>query len=458
MHIPFFRIFYSTTFTILTLLLTGLLLVTPSEQVWRSFRNKQIFNIFFIIGSHLLTLAVAIFIYAGRLFANRKALAAIPKSWSPIEKGDVEKPVRRIVNEHLKRSVLIAFEAHPRNLQDDATPTARGAAHGEIPASDAAQLNVQDDLTDDSPLPIWGKISHPGWSSPSSPDLPNLHYTPVIIELPHLIEAKAVSLAPHDPSLPTPPSSSGPSLSIHEPSLPDTLAVELLQRPATMGLRDYITHLSSLDMIHPPELGDEFLNLYEKARFSGSPLAESDFRRLMHVFAEILRGMTVLGRDIVAALHEEEDERYYNNSPISDNEDEDDDDEDDDDEDDDDEDDDRGSSSTSGNSTQTVEYTPRPPSVSPYHFMNNSSSGSTSSSGSRGVSPLTARTSHFTHHRPRASPGMRSLSRGTGFRSYSSMASVRSHATSLISSGGGSVIRLADAREALDLPYVIEQV
>lgn len=38
------------------------------------------------------------------------------------------------------------------------------------------------------------------------------------------------------------------------------------------------------------------------------------------------------------------------------------------------------------------------------------------------------------------------------------MASVRSHATSLVSSGGGSVIRLADAREALDLPYVIEHV
>lgn len=442
MHIPFFRIFYSTTFTILTLLLTGLLLVTPSEQVWRSFRNKQIFNIFFIIGSHLLTLIIAIFIYAGRLFANRKALAAIPKSWSPIEKGDVEKPVRRIVGEHLKRSALIAFEAHPRNLQDDATPTARGGAtHGEIPEGETAQLQAQDDSTADSPLPIWGKISHPGWSSPSSPDLPNLHYAPVIIELPHLIEAKAVSLAPHDPFLPTPPSSPGPSQSAHENSLPDALAVELLQRPATMGLRDYITHLISIDMIHPPQLGGEFLVLYEKARFSGNPLEESDFRGLMHVFAEILRGMTVLGRDIVAALHEEEDERYYHTSPISD-----------------DEDDDRGSSSTSWNSTQTVEYTPRPPSASPYHFMNNSSSGSTSSSGSEGISPLTARTSHFPQHRPLASPGMRSLSRGTGFRSSPSMASVRSHATSLISSGGGSVIRLADAREALDLPYVIEHV
>lgn len=443
MHIPFFRIFYSTTFTILTLLLTGLLLVTPSEQVWRSFRNKQIFNIFFIIGSHILTLAIAIFIYAGRLFANRKALAAIPKSWSPIEKGDVEKPVRRIVGEHLKRSALIAFEAHPRNLRDDATPTARGgAAHGETPDGEAAQLQAQDDSTDDSPLPIWGKISHPGWSSPSSPDLPNLQYAPIIDELPHLIEAKAVSLAPHDPLLPTPPSSPGPSQGVQEHSLPDALAVELLQRPATMGLRDYIIHLISIDMIHPPQLGAEFLVLYEKARYSGKPLEEREFRGLMHVFAEILRGMTVLGRDIVTAVHEEEDERYNHNSPISDEVD----------------DDDRGSSSTSGNSSQTVEYTPRPPSATPYHFMNNSSSGSTSNSGSGGISPLTAHTSHFPHHRPLASPGMRSLSRGTGFRSSPSMASVRSHATSLVSSGGGSVIRLADAREALDLPYVIEHV
>lgn len=447
MHIPFFRIFYSTTFTILTLLLTGLLLVTPSEQVWRSFRNKQIFNIFFIIGSHILTLAIAIFIYAGRLFANRKALAAIPKSWSPIEKADVEKPVRRIVGEHLKRSALIAFEAHPRNLRDDATPTARGgAAHVETPDGEAAQLQAQDDSTDDSPVPIWGKISHPGWSSPSSPDLPNLQYALIIYELPHLIEAKAVSLAPHDPLLPTPPSSPSPSQNAQEHSLPDALAVELLQRPATMGLRDYIIHLISIEMIHPPQLGAEFLALYEKARFSGNPLEEGDFRGLMHVFAEILRGMTVPGRDIVTALHEE-DERYSYNLPISD-----------DDDDDKDEEDDRASSSTSGNSIQTVEYTPRPPSASPYHFINSSSSGSTSSSGSGGISPLTAHTSHFPHHRPLASPGMRSLSRGTGFRSSPSMASVRSHATSLVSSGGGSVIRLADAREALDLPYVIEHV
>lgn len=317
----------------------------------------------------------------------------------------------------------------------------------ENPDGEAAQLQAQDDSTDDSPLPIWGKISHPGWSSPSSPDLPNLQYAPIIDELPHLIEAKAVSLAPHDPLLPTPPSSPGPSQGVQEHSLPDALAVELLQRPATMGLRDYIIHLISIDMIHPPQLGAEFLVLYEKARFSGNPLEESEFRGLMHVFAEILRGMTVLGRDIVTAVHEE-DERYNHKSPISDEFDDDDEDED----------DDRGSSSTSGNSTQTVEYTPRPPSASPYHFMNNSSSGSTSSSSSGGISPLTAHTSHFPHHRPLASPGMRSLSRGTGFRSSPSMASVRSHATSLVSSGGGSVIRLADAREALDLPYVIEHV
>lgn len=360
----------------------------------------------------------------------------------------MEKPVRRIVRENLKRSALIAFEAHPRNLQDDATPTARGgAAHGETPDGDAAQLQAQNDEADDSPLPIWGKIRHPGWSSPSSSDLPNLHYAPVIIELPHLIEAKAVSLAPHDPLFLTPPSSPPPDQSIQEPPLPDALAVELLQRPATMGLRDYITHLTSLDMIHPPQLGGDFLELYEKARFSGCPLGESDFRDLMHVFAEILRGMTVLGRDIIVALHEEEDERYYHNSPTSDDDDVDDYD-----------DDDRGSSTTSGNSTQTVEYTPRPPSASPYHFMNNSSSGSTSSSGSGGISPLTARTSQFPPNRPQASPGMRSLSRGTGFRNSPSMASVRSHAASMISSGGGSVIRLADAREALDLPYVIERV
>ncbi len=412
MHIPFFRIFYSTTFTGISLLLMGLMLITPVDQVYQAFGNDRTFIIFIIPGTHFLTLLVAIFIYANRLFMNRRVLATIPKSWSPIEKGDVEKRVRRIVKENLRRSALIAYEARPRNLQDDATPAAVGEGVPNTAPEDGR--HGHDNNPDDGPVPIWGTISHPGWSSPSSLDLPSLHYDPVIIELPHLIEAKAVSLAPADP-LPITPSSPGGS---PEPPLPDALAVELLQRPATMGFRDYISHLTSLDMIHPPTLGESFLALYEKARFSGRPLGEEKFRELMNVFAEILRGMTMLDLAIVASLHAEEEEgSIMGNESIS------------------------GSSEVDGDSTQTintVEYTPRHPSI--YHF----DSPSSSSAGS----PRTARTSLQHHH----SSGIRARA---DIRSPPSMASIRSHSSGFTQRSAGSLIRLAETRGPLDLPYTI---
>lgn len=432
--IPFFRIFYSTTFSILTILLVGLVLITPGEQVYQAFRNHQIFNIFFIIGTHLLTLAVAIFIYASRMFTNRSALAAIPKYGSPIEKGLVRgKRMRRLVVEHLKRSAVIAYEAHPRNLKDDQAAATEGIGSPSVTAP------VQESATQHA-VPVWGTISHPGWSSPSSPDLPNLHYDPVILELPHLIEAKAVSLAPPD-LLSTPPSPNNET-EPSDPPLPDAFALELLQRPATMGLRDYVSHLTSLDMIHPATLCVSFLALYEKARFSGRPLDEAEFRALMHVFAEILRGMTVLSLDIVAERRaEEEEEEDTSSDQIGGDNDADD--------------------TDSLRTSATVEYTPRPDvyasdsASSSVGSSRRSSSPRSSRRHGATSSPAYRRTYHGRNDEASSSSPLGGSSRrrpGRAFHSPS-MGSMRSCASSQQS--GGSVIHLSEARGPLDLPYTI---
>lgn len=323
MHIPFFRIFYSTTFTLLSLLLLTLLLITPADQIRQAFLHGEIYNIFIVAGAHLLTLVIAIFLYASRLFNNRSVLANIPRPWSPVENGDMGKRVRCLIVESLRNSAMIAFQARPRDLSGE-----RQAEGQNVPRSH------NDEVEDSSPganaKPAWGIISHVGWSSPSSTDLSSLHYDPVIQELAHLIEAKAVSLAPGDPI----------SLRIAaEPPPPDPFAVALLQRPANMALRDYVWYLTSLDMIHPSNLGDDFLAIYEKARFSNRPLDETDFRALMHIFAAILRGMTTLNPNAISAGQESPTSDPPSSLSVSDQ--------------------------ASLNSQATVEYTPRPdPSLS----------------------------------------------------------------------------------------------
>lgn len=345
--------------------------------------------------------------------------------------------MRRLVAEHLKRSAVIAYEAHPRNLKDDQATVTVGIdsspaiASAEDPASQRA-------------VPVWGIISHPGWSSPSSPDLPNLHYDPVILELPHLIEAKAVSLAPPDPLFTT--SSPNIETQLSDPPLPDALAVELLQRPATMGLRDYVSHLTSLAMIHPPTLGVSFLALYEKARFSGRPLDEGEFRALMHVFAEILRGMTVLSLDIVAELRAEEkeeerkEEEHTWSDQIGDDSDAD--------------------GGDSLRTSATVEYTPRP------DVYASGSASSSIASSRRSSNPLPSpryhtsspshRPTYYGHNDEVRSPsplGRYSRRRRDNTIRRPSVASMCSLASSQRS--GGSVIHLSEARAALDLPYTI---
>lgn len=433
MHIPLFRIFYNTTFSIFFLVLLVLLLIAPGDGIYQAQHSNRIGQALTIGGVYILSALIILLVYSVRLYNTRAHLLAIPKPGIPIRKGDVSRSVRRMIVEGLQRSATIAYEAHPRDLSQEQQTSL---------TSHVASRPVTANTQPTSPAtPIWGTISHPGWSSPSSPDLSNIHFDPVILELPHLIEAKAVSLAPFDP-LSIPPTDPSSSVPIEGP-FPDALAVELLQRSATTGLRDYMTHLTSLSLIQPATLGPIFLSRYEHARFSNKPLAEADFRQLMSIFANILRGMKEIDPAIIADLHAEEDSYGNSDGDI---------------------DGDSGSSieARSFNSTDTVEHTPFH-TPQPY---NDSFDGSQlhhkPSEGSLAGSEGTVRTA------PSRARRTRDPSRGTGsaksrrqtiaglrMTSTNSLQKVRRKESASSGGSGGSVIRLAENAGPLDLPYVV---
>jgi uncharacterized integral membrane protein len=271
------RILNYTVFTFFAVILFLLIILTPVDAIYQCYITQRLTNIFIITGAYVVTFILAVLIYATRIYTNRSALSGIPKAWIPIEKEDVGKSVRRLVVEGLARSAIITYQARPRDT------TADGDAF-----TDYEMLLVDRDR------PPWGAVEHPGWSSPQSPDLPDMPYDTVIHELPNLVEAKAVSLAPPDPFH----AASSP----FEPSVPDTRVVDILRRPASMGLREYLQHLARLNVVRRPDISAEFLARYERARFSAHRLRESDFRDLMHCFAELLRDMRALDARIVGDL------------------------------------------------------------------------------------------------------------------------------------------------------------
>ncbi|OJK04205.1 hypothetical protein ASPACDRAFT_1863970 [Aspergillus aculeatus ATCC 16872] len=283
-----------TFFIFLSVVLFFLIILTPADAIYQCYITRRLTNIFIITGGYVVTFILAILIYATRLYTNRTVLSGIPKAWIPVEKEDVGKSVRRLVKEGLAHSAIIAYQARPRDL-----------------AADGDDFANYESLLIDRDHPPWGPVEHPGWSSPSCADLPDLPYRTVIQELPHLIEAKAVSLAPPDPIFAGVHQSLRAPFSDADESFPDTRVVEVLRRPVSMGLRAYLQHLASLDVVQPPEVGAEFIARYERARFSSRDLHENEFRELMHVFAELLRGMTGLNPRVLAELQaaaEEEEE------------------------------------------------------------------------------------------------------------------------------------------------------
>lgn len=302
MRIPFFRIWYSTTYSVLFLLLVVLLAATPGDLVYQAVRNRGYPNAFVVGAVYVLTLLITICVYATRLYTNRTVLLGIPKAYIPIEQGEIGKHVRRMIVKGFERSALIAWDSRPRDLR----PELQDEREGSTAPSHERSLKKKGRSRDvtaipvDPELPPWGHISHPGWASPAMDGVPNLQFCNIIAELPNLIEAKAVSLAPPDPAFAFHMSLDG------VPVMPDARIVALLQRPSSMGLRDYLGHLSSFGLINPPELGTAFIKRYEFARFSTQPITEVQFQELMTMFAEILTGMTELAPELIAELQRDE--------------------------------------------------------------------------------------------------------------------------------------------------------
>jgi hypothetical protein len=447
-----FLIVYNIAYYFLYLVLFAFLVVTPIDLIQQGVQLHRNYDILVVIVCYVVTILVVAFIYASRLYISRSVLASIPKGWVPIEKGDVPPDVRQMIIEGLARSAAIAFEARPRvplvvlgsgpaasdrgNRQASSTSAAPGPSIAESKKSAAAGTSAahrEAKATGPSQLkPVWGEIEHPGWGSPMSHDLPNLQYDTVVTELPNLIEAKALTLAPPDPE------------SHSETPAPDPDAVALLQRPDFMGLREYLAYLTELAVLAPLPLTGEFIEKYEAARYSGRPLSNERFRSLMHLFSEILRHMHPLSP---AALASYEDDGSSDPAPS---------------ESDIDNDAPRGTSPSSAGTTRGM------------FMMSGARDGgldrrsSSSTDGSRRRRPgLGLRNSSANTWQYRTAPTT-PKSRHTGFSRKSSSESFAhtrhpypvsqsssSSSRSTRSGGSGSVIRLAVAEDATDLPYVL---
>lgn len=301
-----FRIVYNAIYAFLYLVLTALLLSLPTDIVRQAVIRNQTFNILVIAIAYIVTIVVLIFVYAIRLYINRSVLASIPKSYLPIEKGDLKKDVRKMIVAGLSRSAAIAYVARPRVAPNFPTQLLdSGGEKAEVGLSQMERRSIppfklkktvtaEDEMGISLPpcKPVWGEIEHPGWGSPMSPDLPDLQYASVISELPNLIEAKAITLAPQDPESHT------------DPPMLDPEAVALLQRTEEMTLRDYLAHLADIGVLDASQAKTttSFVAKYEYARFSTRPLTNIRFRELMHLFAEVLRALKPLDPAALASI------------------------------------------------------------------------------------------------------------------------------------------------------------
>ncbi|KAK3387723.1 hypothetical protein B0H63DRAFT_470790 [Podospora didyma] len=453
-----FRIIYHFFYYFLYLVLLVFLLVTPADLINQAIKRKQSSNILVIAICYLVTVIIICFIYATRLYINRSVLASIPKSWIPIEKDDVNSDVRQMIVEGISRSAAIAFEARPRvpsvfpiqqlqQQQQQQQGSNIGREEKEAPTGTEKWSSWRPKLwksvvSDDSVginIPprhraVWGDIEHLGWAPPTSLDLPNLQYDTVVLELPNLIEAKALTLAPPDPE------------SQADPPALDPEAVALLQRPDSMGLREYLTHLTEVGVLAPLPMNNEFIAKYEGARFSARPISNEQFRALMHLFAEILRNMYPLSPAVLAQYDDDDDSSsglapsesdIDNDAPR------------------------RGTSSSASSSTaQSVRGPRRSPDGG---SLPRGVSSSTASSGLLRPA-MQMRNSSANTWQYRTAPTT-PKSRHTGLSRASSPDSFaqtrrpypvsQTSTVSLRSSAGGSVIRLAGSEDDTDLPYVL---
>jgi hypothetical protein len=312
-----FHFIYNTVYFLLCLVLAALILITPADTIRQAyFDTFQYSNIVIIAIAYLVTVLLVLFIYSLRLYITRTVLASIPKNRIPVGKGDMPKGVREMVRKELARSAAIALEARPKVGSSSAAARPGGLGVMAEEATDGGSSVEEQDLKGSRGCfgrkkpslvetelgvalpptrPVWGEIEHPGWGSPDSLDLPNIQYSAVIAELPNLIEAKAISLAPATQS----PGG--------DPHMFDPEAVVLLQRAGNMTMRSYVGRLVDLGVLEPSQAVNEFLDTYEYARFSTRPMPVNVFRRLMHLFAELLRSAQPLDRSVVDTVREMDD-------------------------------------------------------------------------------------------------------------------------------------------------------
>ena len=303
-----FRVIYDSFYVFLSLIVLLLLLVTPADNVRLALQNRQNLHVLTTVVCLSATLLFVVLLYFARLYVNRTALANIPKPWIPIGKGEVKKSVRKMIVASLSRSAAIAYESKPRVAParpltamtdpEEMEEETKGEGKGRRSTLRVFKLKKAPTVEDKMgiTLPphraVWGEIEHYGWSSPNSLDLPDLQYSTVISELPNLIEAKALTLAPPVAPGPTPA----------DPPVLDPEAIGLLQRPDNLALRQYLTQLAELGVLAHSRTTADFLSAYEYARYSTRPISNARFRELMHLFAELLRTMQPLDPAVLVAL------------------------------------------------------------------------------------------------------------------------------------------------------------
>ncbi|KAM0246596.1 hypothetical protein ACHAQJ_010157 [Trichoderma viride] len=433
-HSLFLRILYRSIYLFLYVILCGLLLITPGDAIQRSVVNRQWYNIWIIASAYVLTTFVVGFVYIVRLYVNRTVLASIPKSWVPTEKGDVKEAIYKMIGAGLSRSSAIAYAARPR------VETTEEMMRDGMLDEDEDEVRMREKLVSwneqaldkDTPIPmpphrpVWGTIEHCGWASPNSPDLPNLQYGTVISEIPNLIEAQALRLAPPDPT------------SQSDPPMLDPEAAELLQRPPNMGLRDYFGRLAGWGVVIMDETVVDFLGKYEAARFSTKPTCDARFRELMHLFAEILRSIQPLDPTVLDHLYEDEEEegergqgngsneRVVMESDI----------------------DNDGPAETNPSTPRSIS---RPSTASTQRSVQRRTRRRTNPYSTAPNTPGSRRTLEMTSRNVGSSNGFAQMRRTYTSSQHSSAVSLQSKS----SDGSGSVIRLADHGDANDLPYIL---
>ncbi|KZZ92339.1 thermatolerance membrane protein Dlt1 [Ascosphaera apis ARSEF 7405] len=273
-----FSLFYTGSYTCLSILSALLTLISPGDMIYQSITDHSWKNIFVIVGVYLITLLVALFLYGLRMWTNKKLLAEIPKSWIPIDRPDVALKVHDNIMDRLVRSAIIAQQSRPR----DCVLEERGRLDPYLTISRTG-------------APPWGRVEHSGWTSPSCTDLPNCRFWTVIVELPYVLEARAVSFASEltqrspDSHCDGEDSETRAFVPSASDETPDEHLVKLLARPKYMCLRSYLNHLTRLGMLKVPALGRVFIRSYEAARFYQVTLAEEEFRSLLNSFAQLLR-------------------------------------------------------------------------------------------------------------------------------------------------------------------------